>query len=113
MKRLGLHQVFKLLLILIFISKSFSLFGGKKEKPRNSGLFLYSTYSGLIAPTGQVAAHEPQSIHFSSITYCASPSEMASTGQTEAQAPHEMHSLLILYMKFTSYVDHCNYYTIY
>ena len=75
------------------------------EEP--SLILYYFAYSGLIAPTGQVAAQEPQSIHFSSITYCASPSEIASTGQTEAQAPHEIHSLLILYMKFTSYVDNC------
>jgi hypothetical protein len=62
---------------------------------------------GLIAPTGQTEAQEPQSIQFSSIVYWASPSEMAPTGQTEAQAPHLIHSLLIENMVSPPLADSC------
>jgi hypothetical protein len=52
----------------------------------------------VIASTGHVSAHVPQSVHFfSSIVYFASPSLIASTGQTGWQEPHDTHSSLILY----------------
>ena len=62
-----------------------------------AGGFL-SAYSAAGAPTGQVSAHAPHSMHLSaSIAYLPSPSAIASTGHSAAQAPQEMQSSLILY----------------
>jgi hypothetical protein len=49
-----------------------------------------------IALTGHSSAQSPQSTHLSaSITYCSSPSLIASDGQTGSQLPHFVHSLEI------------------
>jgi hypothetical protein len=49
-------------------------------------------HSAAGAPTGQAAAQAPHSMQVSaSITYAASPSDIASTGQSAAQAPQLIH----------------------
>ena len=54
--------------------------------------------AGEMASTGHSPAHRPQSTHLSaSITYCLSPSAMASCGQTGAQLPHFVHLSEIIY----------------
>ena len=55
------------------------------------------SYAWAGAPTGQVSAHAPHSMHASGlISYLPSPSAMALTGHSAAQAPQLMHSSEIL-----------------
>ena len=56
---------------------------------------------GLIASTGQVDAHEPQSIQSPPITYWLSLSVMALTGHTDAHAPQDTHCSEITYIFFS------------
>jgi len=54
-------------------------------------------YASSIALTGHCAAHAPQSTQRSAlISYCPSPSKIASQGQTLWQLPQEMQSDEIL-----------------
>jgi hypothetical protein len=91
---------------LLVKNHSFTLFRHKEMPPaRLSGqearrllLLGKQAYSSAGAPTGQFSAQAPQEMHFSgSITYCPSPSVMASTGQLAAQAPQDTQASLILY----------------
>lgn len=55
-------------------------------------------YCWLIALTGQISAHFPQSTHFeASMTYCDSPLLIALTGHSGSHCPHDTHSLEITY----------------
>lgn len=54
---------------------------------------IYLNQPALIASTGQVLSHAPQSVQLdASIKYLLSPALIASTGQTLSQAPHIVHS---------------------
>jgi hypothetical protein len=74
--------------------------GGRVQKSDPFGPLFQAVpyYSWAGAPTGQVPAQAPHSMHLSgSITYLPSPSEIASTGHSDWQAPHMMHSSEITY----------------
>ncbi len=61
-------------------------------------MFINHFYSCVGAPTGQVAAQAPHSIHCSGlISNFVSPSLIQDTGQPAAQAPHLMQLSEILY----------------
>jgi hypothetical protein len=78
------------------------MFARSEKKPSAiaEGLSAFRSlfgYAALIASTGQVASHAPQSVQvFASIWYLLSPALMASTGQTLSQAPHIVQSSEIL-----------------
>ena len=62
-----------------------------KKIPATPSAILNHSATG--APTGQAAAQAPHSIQASaSITYAASPSDIASTGHSATQAPQLMHA---------------------
>jgi len=66
-----------------------------------------------MASTGQESTQAPQSMQpEASITYLASPSEIALVGHSASQAPQLMQSSLIRYaIKYTSF-DFISYFTI-
>lgn len=62
-----------------------------------AGKTAKSDYAWAGAPTGQVSAQAPHSMHTSGlISYLPSPSEIAFTGHSAAQAPQLMQSSEIL-----------------